>query len=97
MNGIAGFVDSALETDNLVCQPRVRWERESVTRRMVLNTSKSLVLFVVASLALAAPAAAAGPAVGLLVAASAVGESAPAKAAGDRKEVEGLLLRARQA
>ena len=69
----------------------------SVKRRMVLNTTKSLVLFVAAALGFAAPAVAAPLAVRLLVAASAVGDSPRAKASNDRKEVEGLLIRARQA
>ncbi len=62
-----------------------------------MNTTKSLVLFVAAALGFAVPAVAAPLAVRLLVAASAVGDSPRAKASNDRKEVEGLLIRARQA
>ncbi len=61
-----------------------------------MNTSKSLVVFLFTASALAGPAVAAQPAVRLLVTASAVGESPRAKASNNRKEVEGLLIRARE-
>ena len=73
--------------------------RAGVARRIVLNTPKSLVILAAMSwgLVLGPVARASNVPVRVILAASAVGQSAKAKAAGDRKEVEGLLLRARQA
>ncbi len=65
-----------------------------------MNISKSLLVFVAVALGLAAPSAATAAgtvSVRLMLAADALGQTNRAKAASDRRDVEGLLVRARQA
>jgi len=72
----------------------------NLTRRIVLNTLKSLPAFAALTLGIAIPATASAleaHSVGLLLAAQATGQTNKSQAASDRHEAEDLMVRARQA